>query len=165
MQTNEPRIAYKVLFRFPNDCDAFTPFRRCIINNEILQGNRRFTASRYGPNSVWPVDPDDDVTQIDEGYIHTYADKRGVALDMAYYHFAQKGYKHPPEIVVYEVEIPESDEDKYCWRGTFNNSDINEDIISYASREIVFKREIPISEIEDMFQSLRKTYPCLPESY
>ena len=134
LKLKKPKPVYKVLLYDKRMKMYITPFRNVIIPEDILKGERPFTAepSHRIPNP----------RRIDEGYIHSYADITETVKE--YFMYYKKICKTKSNPVIFECRIDPSDEENYCWRGEFDSYPFNDCI---AAKRMTFVRELTIDEI------------------
>lgn len=140
VKTETPLIAYKVVgvTRCGRVC---TPFLHYEIEKDILEGKESLLPEIKHKPFIDIVEGNTNVI-LKSGYIHTYADKDSLVYD--YFNFFERNVSEDGIYIkfrVYEVEIPAGCE---CWKGMFDYDSSN---LTYASTQIVFKREVQIEEL------------------
>ena len=135
--------AYKVL-SVGLDGSIATPFVRCDITEEMLKGEEELVAGEGRALEI-SVDGKKVNVTLNEGYIHTYADKKSLVYDYFNYYERRVGVGYwETAYRVFEVEIPVDSKKDECWKGIFDDDRCNH---SYASKRIRFKREITVDEL------------------
>lgn len=148
LEDSQIRTAYKVMIRVlskwsddENATNVESPFRHYPITKNILEGSEKYMAE--APYAQPYVSCSGGYT-VDLGYVHSYARLEDAAREI--YNFFDKVNSNNNVIMLFECEIPLGPgyEDNECWEGKFDNSEID----TYASRYLIFKREVPREEFE-----------------
>lgn len=142
----KPIRIYKVVMRIPatdaagNPIHKYvykTPFFNTYIADDIINGIRPFVAQ--DPNYVGNRDV------IKGGYIHAYRSLKTAVSEYKSY-FSTLPAEYPGvKYLIYQCEIPVSEDNRYCYIGYFDG---DHSTTAIAARQIIFKKEVSWEQID-----------------
>lgn len=148
LEDSQIRTAYKVMIRVlnkwsdnENATNVVSPFRHYPTTKNMLEGSEKYMAE--APYAQPYVSCTGGCT-VDRGYVHSYVRLEDAAMEI--HDFFDVANPNNDVIMLFECEIPLGPgyEDNECWVGKFDASKID----NYASRYLIFKREVPREEFE-----------------